>query len=65
MCKEGYFLVRNESGHLYGVVDSEGNYIFPCEYQEISFCETTEQSVLKVLSKGYYGIFDFDGRGNI
>lgn len=61
MCKGGYFLVRSESGYLYGVVDSEGNYIFPCEYQEISFCETTDQSVLKILSKGYYGIFDFDG----
>ena len=55
------FIVRNESGNLYGLVDSSGNFILPCEYEELSFQQAKSQTVLKVMSKGSYGVSDLDG----
>ena len=58
---QGYFVVRNDSGNQYGLVDDKGNYILPCEYEEVSFAETKSQTMLKVMSRGSYGVFDLNG----
>lgn len=62
---QGSFIVRNESGSLYGLVDKQGAWILPCEYEEISFCKGKNQTVLKVMSKGSYGVFDLNGNERI
>lgn len=55
------FIVRNESGNLYGLLNSSGATILPCEYEEISFSKAKSQTVLKVMHKGSYGVFDLNG----
>ena len=60
-CHDDRFIVRNDSGNLYGVVNEDGNSILPCEYEKISFENMKSQTVLKVMSKGSYGIFDLNG----
>lgn len=55
------FIVRNESGNLYGLVRSDGTTILPCTYEKISFCQAKSQVVLTVKSKGSYGVFDLNG----
>ncbi len=58
---QGYFIVRNQSGNLYGLVDSKGEFVLPCEFEKLSFYKSKSQTVLKVMSKGSYGVFDLNG----
>ncbi len=58
---QGYFIVRNQSGNLYGLVDSKGEFVLPCEFEKLSFYKAKSQTVLKVMSKGSYGVFDLNG----
>ncbi len=58
---EGSFIVRNESGNLYGLLDETGAVILPCEYDGLSFQKTKNQVVLKVMSRGSCGVFDLEG----
>ena len=46
---KGYFVVRDESNSMYGVIDETGESVLPCEYGEISFDEAESQTVLKVM----------------
>lgn len=55
------FIVENSNGNRYGLVDINGEYILPCEYEVISFCETKNDTFLKVMRKGSYGVYDLDG----
>ncbi len=58
---QGLFIVRNESGNLYGLVDHKGKDILPCEYGALSFFKTKSQTVLKAMRKGSYGVYDLSG----
>ncbi len=59
---QGRFIVRNESGNLYGLLDSAGNVVLPCEYEALSFSQTKSQTVLKVTQRGSRGVFDLNGQ---
>lgn len=59
---KGYFVVRDESNSMYGVIDETGESVLPCEYGEIRFDEAESQTVLKVKSKGSYGVYDLQGQ---
>lgn len=58
---ENRFIVRNDSGNLYGLLNREGEIIMPCKYEKIRFRQMKSQTVLEVMSKGSYGVFDLDG----
>lgn len=59
---QGHFIVRNESGNLYGLLDSAGNVVLPCEYETLSFSQTKSQMVLKATQRGSRGVFDLNGQ---
>lgn len=58
---ENKFIVRNESGNLYGLINDYGEEILPCEFEKMEFVETKSKTVVEVQSKGYYGVYDLDG----
>ena len=55
------FIVRNDSGNLYGLINSSGEEILPCEFEKMEFAETKSKTIVIVQSKGSYGIYDLDG----
>ncbi len=61
-CSHGRFIVRNESGNLYGLVDENGKTLMPCEFEKISFEQGKTSTVLSVLDKGFYGVYSLDGK---
>lgn len=62
---ENRFIVRNETGNLYALVDESGSYIMPLEYGAMSFEKTKRGWVVKAMSKGSFGVFDMDGNNLI
>ena len=57
-----YFVVRNKSNSMYGLIDKKGAVVLPCEFGEVSFAEAKSQTVLKVMNKGSYGVYDLQGQ---
>lgn len=57
-----YFVVRNKSNSMYGLIDKKGSVVLPCEFGEVSFAEAKSQTVLKVMNKGSYGVYDLQGQ---
>lgn len=62
---ENRFIVRNETGNLYALVDESGNYVLPLEYGAMSFEKAKRGWVVKAMNKGSYGVFDMDGNNII
>lgn len=56
------FIMQN--GERFGVIDSEGNEIFPCQYTDIFYLHLNKfnpKTFLAVQDKGFYGVYGLDG----
>ena len=61
-CEETFIM---QNGERFGVIDSNGKEIFPCQYTDIFYLHLNKfnpQTFLAVQNKGFYGVYDLDGK---
>lgn len=55
----GYYIVESSKSSLYGLVDAEGNFVIPAEYDEMEFAGRTEDRIEVIVKmEGKYGVYD-------
>lgn len=55
----GYYIVESSKSSLYGLVDAEGNFVIPAEYDEMEFAGSTEDRIEVIVKmEGKYGVYD-------
>lgn len=59
--KQGFYIVESESG-MYGLVDDNGNMVFPAVYDEMDFVNFKDQVLIKAKVEGKWGIYDCTGK---
>ena len=58
--KNGYAIVKNQSGILYGLQDIDGNLVIDFKYDELSFLDIDGKNYLDAVYEGNHGVIDVD-----